>query len=177
MGKWLLLGSVVVLALGAGVGFAVTRAADDTGSALSAEEAKAFVDYHNEKRDEVKVPHVEWDNDIAKFAQQWADHIAETGVFDHRPEEEGEFKQKYGENLGAGSGGSYGAAKAATDWYKEKQAYEDGKHAGHYTQMVWSKSTKIGAGKAVIKEGQYKGWTVIVGDYDPRGNVGGEKPY
>ena len=104
---------------------APTEPAGDTGSALSADEAKTLVNYHNEKRDEVKVPHVEWDNDIAKFAQEWADHIAETGELAHRPEE-GDFKEKYGECLGAGSAGSYGPQDAAAGWYKEKQAYEDG---------------------------------------------------
>src|SRR4051794_38956705 len=46
--------------------------------------------------------------------------------------------------------------------------------AGHYTQMVWK---AIGAGKAIIQESERKGWRVVVCDYDPPGNVAGEKPY
>ena len=116
-----------------------------------------------------------WSKDLAKYAQEWADHIAETGKLEHRP------KGKYGENLAAGQAEDYGTREAAATWLKEKEAYDAGERelekVGHYTQMVWSRTTRIGAGKAVIKAGPMKGWTVIVCNYDPRGNVRGEKPY
>ena len=47
----------------------------------------------------------------------------------------------------------------------------------HYTQMVWRGTTRIGAGKAVIASGPYKGLTVPVCNYTPRGNMIGQKPY
>jgi pathogenesis-related protein 1 len=97
------------------------------------------------------------------------------GKVEHRPE------GKYGENLAAGRAERYGAREAAATWLKEKEAYDAGKreleNVGHYTQMVWSRTARIGAGKAVIKAGPMKGWTVVVGNYDPPGNVRGEKPY
>ena len=49
--------------------------------------------------------------------------------------------------------------------------------AGHYTQMVWKDTTAIGAGKAIILEGEQKGWLVVVCNYDPPGNIAGVKPY
>jgi pathogenesis-related protein 1 len=161
-------------------------AADDkagTGSALSDDEAKALVAFHNEKRKEVKVPEVTWSKDVAAFAQEWADHVAETGEIMHRPRD-GDFKQKYGENMAWGAG-DFGVQDGAALWYGEKKAYDDGKQKlpddladiGHYTQMVWKTSLKIGAGKAVVKKGKLKGWTVIVCNYDPPGNYDGEKPY
>jgi hypothetical protein len=38
-------------------------------------------------------------------------------------------------------------------------------------------TTEIGAGKAIIRAGERKGWLVIVCNYDPPGNITGEKPY
>lgn len=181
--KGIVFGAAVVLAVGVGAGLSVSREAADTGSALGDDESKALVDFHNDKRREVKVPPVSWSKDLAVFAQEWADHIAETGTIEHRPRK-GEFKSKYGENLAWGPG-EFGVQDAAAVWYGEKKAYDGGKQTipddlpeiGHYTQMVWKTSTKIGAGKAVIRKGDLKGYMVIVCNYDPPGNVVGEKPY
>ena len=45
----------------------------------------------------------------------------------------------------------------------------NGKAVGHYTQVVWKKSTKVGVGMATTKVGK---WTYIyvVARYKPRGN-------
>ena len=103
------------------------------------------------------------------------------GAFEHRPAE-GEWARKYGENLAINAS----ALKGAEAWYGEKKDYETGTaipedfsqfKAGHYTQMVWKGTTKIGAGVAVVKEGRFKGLVVVVCNYDPPGNVVGEKPY
>ena len=170
--KRYLFGLLAALATGLSPG----TSAEKTGSAFTKEEADALVKEHNDARDKVEVKQrVRWSKDLAKYAQQWADHIAETGKLEHRPE------RKYGENLAAGQGDCYGASEAAATWLKEKEAYDAGKRelekVGHYTQMVWSRTTRIGAGKAVIKAGPMKGWTVVVCNYDPPGNVRGEKPF
>lgn len=76
--------------------------------------------------------------------------------------------------------------KNAEGWYVEIKDYKPGTavpedlsqfKAGHYTQMVWKKSTQIGAGSAVVKQGRYKGLVVTVCNYDPPGNFVGEKPF
>lgn len=54
-------------------------------SRLTAGEARELVAFHNDARHEVGVGPIEWSPDIAAFAQQWADHIAVTGRFEHRP--------------------------------------------------------------------------------------------
>jgi pathogenesis-related protein 1 len=154
-------------------------------SQLSPAEAKELVAYHNKARKDVGVGPVTWSPKIAEFAQAWADECARTGEVKHRPRE-GEFAQKYGENLAYGFGPTYGVMKGAAGWYAEIKSYTPGdpvprtppKDAtGHYTQMVWKKSTKIGAGKAVFRTGQYKGWTLLVCNYDPPGNYVDETPY
>jgi pathogenesis-related protein 1 len=178
-----LIGAAVLLVAGVGVAWSASRVAADAGSAFSDDEIKALVDFHNDKRNEVKVPPISWSKDLAAFAQVWADHIAETGKIEHRPRK-GEFKEKYGESIAWGPG-EFGVLDGAALWYEEKKAYDGGKQSipedlqdiGHYTQMVWKKSTKIGAGKAVIQKGDLKGYTVIVCNYDPPGNFAGEKPY
>jgi pathogenesis-related protein 1 len=157
-------------------GLSPSASAAQTGSAFTEKEADALVKEHNVAREKVGVKQpVTWSKDLAKYAQEWADHIAETGKFEHRS------KRKYGENLAAGQEERYGAREAAATWLQEKEAYDAGKreleNVGHYTQMVWSRTTRIGAGKAVIKAGPMKGWTVVVCNYDPPGNIRGEKPF
>jgi pathogenesis-related protein 1 len=150
---------------------------------ITANEIKAFVDFHNAARAEVKTPPVKWSKELAVFAQEWADHLAETGTIEHRPRE-GMFMQKYGENMTVGTT-PLALIDAARGWYGEKKAYdagkqrlpEDGPEIAHYTQMVWKASLEIGAGRAIIKTGQFKGGTIIVCNYDPRGNVVGQKPF
>ena len=73
-----------------------------TGSALSVKEAEDFVKYHNRVRAEVGSPTVTWSSTLARYAQEWANHIAETGEIVHRPQE-GEWVQKYGENWAIGT--------------------------------------------------------------------------
>lgn len=157
----------------------------ETGSALTVDEVQELVDYHNTVRKAVGVAPVKWKPEIAKFAQAWADEIARTGDVKHRTHAEGPWKQKYGENMGWGSS-PHTPLDAAKNWQSEISFYTPGTpvpqdfgnfKAGHYTQMVWKATTEIGAGKAVIQAGQYKGWIIHVCNYNPPGNFLGQKPY
>lgn len=151
-----------------------------TGSAMNPTEVKQLIDYHNHVRAEVGVGNVSWSPELASYAQEWADHLAKKGKFEHRPPSD----KKYGENLAAGSHPGYNAVSGARGWYGEKPLYQAGApfsmkfmDAGHYTQMVWRSSTQIGAGKAICKQGKYKGWTIVVCNYNPGGNMLGQPPY
>lgn len=151
-----------------------------TGSTMNSTEAKQLIDYHNQVRAEVGVGKVTWSPEIAAYAQEWADHLAKVGKFEHRPSSE----KQYGENLAAGSHPNYNGLSGAQGWYGEKPLYKKGApfsvkfmKAGHYTQMVWRSSTLIGAGKAVCTKGKYKGWTIIVCNYNPGGNMLGQPAY
>ncbi len=160
--------------------FAALLQQSATAQTVSAEEAQQIVDYHNTVRKEVGAPPLEWSPELAAFAQEWANYIATSGcAMQHRPNS-GKWAQKYGENVFWGAGKTYTVIDAGKSWYSEKKFWKGGKlngknwsKTGHYTQMVWSKTTKIGVGKAVCKNGA----TIIVANYDPAGNMMGEKPY
>ena len=44
--------------------------------------------------------------------------------------------------------------------------------AGHYTQMVWRETTRLGCGQAICN-----GTLIVACNYSPAGNVLGRKPY
>jgi len=147
-----------------------------TGSNVPPTQAQAALDFHNAKRHDVGVPPLRWSATLAAAAQSWANHLAATnhcGLI-HTDND------RYGENLFGGSGMSYTALDASQDWYREISGYTYGvvtaanfAPTGHYTQMVWSRTTAVGIGQANCPGGA----TVIVAEYDPPGNYIGQKPY
>jgi len=154
---------------------------DKTGSKVSQEDAQAALDFHNQVRKDVDSPPLEWSTELAKYSQAWANHLAQENNcnMQHRPSE-GEWKQVYGENIFWGSASSYNAKDASESWYSEIKDY---KHQtitnsnyqifGHYTQMVWKNTTKVGIGQAVCPNGAI----IIVANYKPAGNYIGQKAY
>jgi uncharacterized protein YkwD len=161
-------------------GAATEMQTERTGSALSAQEAKEILDFHNKARREVKSPPLEWSEELAAFAQAWAEELARQGCgLRHRPRS-GKWAQRYGENIFWASGSRAGVTQAAQAWYSEKKFYKGGavtgsnfSKIGHYTQMVWRKTKALGCGMARCKNGA----VIIVANYDPPGNMLGEKPY
>ncbi|KAH7673599.1 Cysteine-rich secretory protein-related protein [Dioscorea alata] len=80
-----------------------------------------------------------------------------------------------------GSGADYNAVDAVNLWVSEGQDYDynsntcaQGKVCGHYTQVVWSSSTNIGCARVVCDN---NGGIFITCNYNPAGNVIGERPY
>ncbi|HEY0635238.1 MAG TPA: CAP domain-containing protein [Gammaproteobacteria bacterium] len=134
---------------------------------------RAILDYHNKVRANVSVAPLRWDDGLAAFAQQWADHLASSCKMQHRQ------PNTYGENLYMGTVGHYSAVDAAKGWESEKKDYHGGvikekndKPVGHYTQMVWRDTKRVGCGETVCN-----GYLMVVCNYDPPGNYLGEKPY
>ena len=97
----------------------------------------------------------------------------------------------YGESIFWGSAGAnWTAANAVASWASEKQFYncsdgscagDQGGHSekqfykcGHYTQMVWAQTTKVGC--AAVNCDADRG-TFIICEYDPPGNVLGVQAY
>ena len=85
----------------------------------------------------------------------------------------------HGENLWKGTTGYYTVGDAVDSWGNEKEFYnynknkcKSGEVCGHYTQIVWANTTKVGCAKM-----ECDGFTTWVCEYDPPGNWVGEKPY
>ena len=152
-----------------------------TGSKISQADAQAALDFHNKVRKEVGSPPLEWSADLSKYAQAWADHLANSKSckMQHRPQD-GKWKQIHGENIFWGGSAEYNAANASEMWYSEIKDYTHGPltnsnwfKTGHYTQMVWKNTTSMGLGQATCPSGAI----IIVGNYDPAGNYLGQKAY
>ena len=86
----------------------------------------------------------------------------------------------HGENLFWGSGKQWEIADAVGRWVAENSAYDYEKNAclhnkacGHYTQMVWKETKRVGCAKTACDSGDM----FIVCQYDPPGNYIGERPY
>lgn len=125
-----------------------------------------------------------WDTDLATSSLSWSLQLASNGgglvhSGDH----------SFGENLAANyakSASDPNTGKVASQmWYSEKSLYLSlGSPAvsndptfegfGHYTQMVWRNSVKVGCGSAAVNGGKY---TVTTCRYSPPGNYIGSKPF
>lgn len=158
---------------------AITRAEEPIGSRLKAEEMSVLLSLHNWVRSDVGIGPLAWSKNLAGYAQSWADHLASTSCkLEHRPIS-GKWKQEYGENLFIGTLGYYGVADAVRAWEKEKSLYHGAPltssnwyPSGHYTQLVWKNTSHIGCAKAECGSN-----VIVVCNYDPPGNVLGQKPY
>uniref|UniRef100_A0A0E0G6H9 non-specific serine/threonine protein kinase n=1 Tax=Oryza nivara TaxID=4536 RepID=A0A0E0G6H9_ORYNI len=157
---------------------AAAAAADSLGS------AQPFLDLQNRARADVGVAPLTWDDTVAAYARRYA----ATRKGDCNLQHSG---GPYGESIFWGSAGAnWTAANAVASWASEKQFYncsdgscagDQGGHSekqfykcGHYTQMVWAKTTKVGC--AAVNCDADRG-TFIICEYDPPGNVLGVQAY
>ncbi len=151
-----------------------------TGSMVAKEDAQKALDFHNKVRKDVGVPNLEWSNEVAAFAQLWANKLAAQGCkLEHRPAN-GRWAQLYGENIYFGTAKGLFSLQASKAWYSEIKDFKGENlttknfvKVAHYTQMVWKTTSKIGIAKA----GCPSGATIIVANYSPLGNYMGQKPY
>jgi len=145
--------------------------------------------YHNEVRAAVQtatpLPAMEWDASLAQTAAAWVamcrDTDAPIGLIDHNPNRSVGHPYYVGENV-FGAGGTATAQQAVQVWASEGANYNyatntcaAGKVCGHYTQIVWRTSVKLGCAKGTCAGLTYP--NVIVCDYGPGGNLQGQKPY
>jgi len=149
------------------------------GSNLTVQEVRQLIRLHNKARADVGVGPVTWSKKLAIYAQDWANNLASIDCeLRHRPHS-GKWKQEYGENLFIGTAGYYGVADAVKSWESEKTYYHgqtlnpsNWYESGHYTQIVWENTKQIGCAKI-----ECNGDLIVVCNYNPPGNVLGQKPY
>ena len=137
--------------------------AEDSG--MSQDEMQELLLLHNQARKEFGSQPLTWSDELAAGAQQWAQHLAGNGLFEHS-------NGPYGENLAMASD----MEQAFGLWYDERKLYHPGSvfsmDCAHYTQVVWHDTKRLGCGKAETPDGM----TIWVARYDPPGNYDGEKP-
>lgn len=131
---------------------------------------------HNAVRQRAGVPPLVWDNELGSEAAKYAFELAVTGRFEHSAPEN---RRGAGENLWMGSRGGFTTDAMVNSWASERRLYKAGvfpnvsrsgswHEIGHYTQMVWPTTQRVGCALATNATADY-----LVCRYWPAGNVYG----
>eukprot|EP00243_Klebsormidium_subtile_P012177 TRINITY_DN7296_c0_g1_i1.p1 TRINITY_DN7296_c0_g1~~TRINITY_DN7296_c0_g1_i1.p1 ORF type:complete len:483 (+),score=106.90 TRINITY_DN7296_c0_g1_i1:465-1913(+) len=155
------------------------------GSPGTSSVAQLFLDAHNAPRAAVGVQPLKWNTTLAAFAQAWANNqkVNASCAMAHRPTS-GPNKRIYGENV-AWNGGFKSSATQITNLWSAESVYYNitsntctpGKVCGHYTAIVWAKSTQLGCAVVACPDPTYRMTQFWVCNYWPNGNVVGQRPY
>jgi hypothetical protein len=135
---------------------------------------------HNAERVRLGVPALAWDPALAADARGWADELAATGRFEHSIDAPG--KPIQGENLWAGTPRAFAPEAMIALWAAEKADYRPGlfpnnsrsgdvERVGHYTQLIWRGSRRVGCATAVGRQEEF-----LVCRYSEAGNITGQRP-
>ena len=121
------------------------------------------------------LPALCWSSAIAATAQAYAEQCK----FQHS-------MGKYGENLYAAAGKNASPQDVIDSWVGESADYDYSGNScsgvcGHYTQVVWRSSARLGCGVAQCSTNSpfsgFSDWQLWVCNYDPPGNFNGTRPY
>lgn len=118
-----------------------------------------------------------WDTQLEKYARWWAgQRKADCAIRHSFPE----YDFKLGENIYWGSGSAWTPSDAVHEWAAEERYYTystnscaAGQQCGHYTQIVWRTTRRVGCARVVCDSGD----VFMTCNYDPVGNYVGERPY
>eukprot|EP00667_Euglena_gracilis_P000381 EG_transcript_381 len=142
---------------------------------------EVMLSYHNKLRAKVQVGPLVWDANLQRHAQAYAEILAKKGVQEHSAHD---TRPDQGENLCFHPNLRMPADQIAFSTcqaFEEEAAYYSpgtlmevykAPIFGHYTQMVWQESSKLGAAMAVGERGIY-----VVCRYSPGGNRLGMAAY
>ena len=127
-----------------------------------------------------------WSSTVASTAQAWANGCQ----FAHNP---ALGSLNYGENIyatafsGSPPPGYNPPIDAVNSWASEAADYDYSTNScsgvcGHYTQLVWRSSERVGCGLTNCSTNSpfgpsFPNWTLVVCDYSPPGNYIGQQPY
>jgi hypothetical protein len=192
MRAWLSMAMVALVACGSS---GAPPPGDAAGAGEPAELA-GITQYHNQVRAMIDttgvaggpLPALAWDASLAATAAAWVARCQDgdgNGLVDHNPDRSTGHPWYVGENI-FGSGGTatahdavllpvYGWASEATHYHYATNSCDPGATCGHYTQVVWRATQRLGCAL-----GRCPGLTfasAIVCDYGPGGNVGNQPPY
>ena len=138
--------------------------------------AMRIVDIHNQLRSAAGVRPLYWDGALAASADAYAAELARTGRWRHSPPSS---RPGQGENLWMGTRGGFTIDQMLGGWIAEGRMFRSGRFpdvsrtgdwadVGHYTQMIWPGSVRIGCAVRASSRFDY-----LVCRYSPAGNVDG----
>jgi len=152
---------------------------------------EAFVSAHNMARSgpldpqpSPALPPVSWDRALADSVYSYAIRCqGSNGLLSHNANRSADYQALGGEGYVGeniyGSSGSATPADAMTLWMDEAADYDyasgDIGSAGHYTQIVWRDSVRIGC--AIVDCAALTYHNTVICDYAPGGNISGQRPY
>ncbi|XP_074580937.1 pathogenesis-related protein 1A-like [Curcuma longa] len=139
------------------------------------QDVRQYLQAHNQVRVAEGEPPLEWSPEVARYARRWASNRRLDCAMVHS-------QGPYGENIFWGAvGGSWTPDRAVGAWAEEAAYYDratntcaEGQMCGHYTQMVWNSTAKVGC--ALVECFAGAGY-IVVCSYDPPGNYVGESPF
>lgn len=147
-----------------------------------------FVTSHNTYRNNVNpsainMQPIQWSNDLASSAAKWASQCK----WQHS-QTPGVGENLYASSMRSPNTNNYDPSGAVVSWGNEKVNYDYNTNTcapnqvcGHYTQVVWANSDKVGCAVQDCQNLQGTSWpnggTFVVCQYSPPGNWIGQKPY
>ncbi len=151
-----------------------------------------FVTAHNQARGgpldpppSPALPPVGWDAVLADSAYNYLSKCTSSSgsLVDHNPNRSSDYvalggSGYVGENIYAMQGAAATPTDAVDLWMSEASSYDyasNSGNAGHYTQVVWRDSVRIGC--AIVSCPSVKFSNSILCDYSPGGNINGQRPY
>ncbi|MBK7858440.1 MAG: metallophosphoesterase [Archangiaceae bacterium] len=179
-----LLFSLVITACSGGAIDLHDAGSSDAGRAPSDAGAHELVAAHNAVRARAMptpspaLPLLTWSDAAAAVAADWAARCS----FAHNPAISG----IYGENIFAASSSAFSPTAVVENWAEEIIDYDYVSNhcasvCGHYTQIVWRTTSAVGCASTVCTRNSPFGgqapWLFWVCDYEPPGNVNGQRPY
>lgn len=133
-----------------------------------------LLDRHNFYRKAVGVTNLKWSDELANSAQEWANYLASNCEMSHSKTDLGENIYWSSAHVDEHSPVDHWASEAV--FFNHKKRVFKTSHVnkmGHYTQLIWRDTKKVGGAKQFCKHGG----EIWVCHYYPAGNWVGEAVY
>lgn len=147
-----------------------------SGQSLATSFPGRILSAHNSERARAGVTPLVWDNTLGNAAAVYAAQMAMTGRFAHSDRS---LRRGTGENLWMGTHGAFSVEAMVGGWASEKRFFRPGvfpnvsrsgdwEDVGHYTQMIWPTTQRVGCALASTPRVDY-----LVCRYAGVGNIDG----